>query len=103
MRNLFIVMTLLILSGCTKPVPEQSKFIAKAKILQRTIDSLETVLDHGSLKMDSLSNKLRQQRVLIRFTAAKCHKYALIVKKNPAQSIFIVGWIDRAFSWVDEK
>jgi len=69
---------------------------------RKTIDSLQAVIRMDSLQIDSLTSKLRERNILIRFTAAKCHKYALIVKKNPNQSVFIVNWIDRSFQWIDE-
>jgi hypothetical protein len=65
------------------------------KRLQASVDSLKTVTD-------SLRTELKQQRVLTRFTAEKCHRYAVIVKNNPSQSVFIVNWIDRSFLWLDK-
>jgi hypothetical protein len=64
--------------------------------LKATVDSLQVVTD-------SLKVELKQQRVLARFTAEKCHRYAVIVRNNPSQSVFIVNWIDRSFLWLNEK
>jgi hypothetical protein len=64
--------------------------------LQKKVDSLRTV-------SDSLNTEIKREKILIKFTAEKCHKYAAIVKKNPSQSVFIVNWIDRSFLWINEK
>ncbi len=95
-----LVGVFIIVTACFQPSNNRPITIPQSS--QKTIDSLQTVLHKTSLVVDSLTSKLKQQRILIRFTAEKCHKYAAIVKKNPSQSIFIVGWIDRAFQWVDE-
>ena len=87
------VLLFIITVACFQPSNDHPTITSQSS--QRTIDSLQTVVD-------SLTTKLKQQRILIRFTAEKCHKYAAIVKKNPSQSVFIVGWIDRAFLWVNE-
>lgn len=57
----------------------------------------QTGLNACAEKVDSLQNRLREQIVLIKLTELQCKRYAKIVQKNPSQSIFIVGWIDRAF------
>ena len=88
-------------SGCTKAFEkprkqEKSKVVIVDDKNKKVIDSLKVVVD-------SLNAKVRQQKILIKFTAEKCHKYAVIVKKNPSQSVFIVNWIDRSFQWINEK
>lgn len=83
------------MTGCQKPVD--------TKPYQNKIDSLTVSLQRVTFVRDSLQTKLTQQRILIRFTAEKCHRYATIVKNKPTQSIFIVNWIDRSFLWVNER
>lgn len=95
MRNITAILFIVIigLSCCPRNVPNE-------KIV---IDSLKALIQFDSLTIASLSSKLRQQRILIQFTAAKCHKYAVIVQKNPGQSVFIVNWIDRSFQWMNDS
>ena len=87
----------LLIAGC-----HSREDISRIAVQQTTIDSLKTVVNTGIYISDSLKLELRRQKILINFTAQKCHKYAAIVKKNPTQSVFIVNWIDRSFKWIDE-
>ena len=51
----------------------------------------------------ALDAKVREQFILINFTALKCRKYANIVRRDPSQAIFLPGWIDRSFEWPKEN
>jgi hypothetical protein len=55
-----------------------------------------------SVAYDSLYTAHQEQKILIRFTAEKCKKYAKIVKRDPSQSVFITNWIERSFQWTEE-
>jgi|ERR1035437_8779791 PBP1b-binding outer membrane lipoprotein LpoB len=117
MSKIYILLFAFIIVGCAKTqedrppyVKSQGDYSSIAPVQHTLIDSLLIVIHQKSLdkkdaelQYDSLFSKLKQQRILIRATAEKCHKYAAIVKKNPSRSIFIVNWIDRAFLWVNEK
>jgi hypothetical protein len=94
MYRILFISLIILFCGCGDSVEVKQKKI---------IDSLQTVIIQDSTTIDSLTNKLEQQRFLMRLTAEKCHKFAVIVKKKPAQSVFIVTWIDRSFLWLDEK
>ena len=97
MKNLFILMLmwiiimLIIFSSCN----DTNKYYVAGytdatKICQTTIDSIKT-------KCDSLQTKYNEEIVLIKLTKLQCQKYATVVQKNPTQSVFIVGWVNRAF------
>ena len=91
MRRLFI--GLIFVFGCNASNPKDIKII----------DSLNMIIKIDSIRYDSLLTKHKEQKTLINFTALKCHKYAVIVQKNPSQSVFIVNWTDRSFQWIKEK
>ena len=101
MYKIYILLFAFIIVGCTEPAKTAKPIIVNTVIVN--IDSLQNVISKQTLVVDSLNAKVRQQKILIKFTALKCHKYAAIVKKNPSQSVFIIGWIDRSFTWINEK
>jgi len=111
MRKIILFLFLLSISGCSgkikigsTPISGSSAIITNSTTINNTaVDSLKTILQKDSILINSLYAKIKQQKILITFTAEKCHKYATIVKNKPSQSIFIVGWIDRAFLWTKEK
>ena len=98
MRNLFILIFALTLSGCVSQANDQT-----VKDLVAKIDSVSQIAAHERLTIDSLTNALHYQKTMAKRTAGKCHDYAVIVKKNPTQSVFIVNWIDRAFDYTKTK
>ena len=90
-KYLFI---LIFLGGCVPSANDKT-----VSGLVATVDSLKGVTSRAQLLTDSLRIELNYQMMMSRRTAIKVHDYALIVQKNPSQSVFIVNWVDRAFQY----
>jgi hypothetical protein len=98
---LSLLLILLWLSSCTDSY--NSGYNEASKDSQITIDSLKIRCYNIQSRCDSIEDKYYEQTILIKLTELQCKKYAKIVKNNSNQSVFIVGWTDRAFSWVSKK
>jgi len=60
-------------------------------------DSLTVVVDSLRLALVTADTALSQQRVRARFAQLSALRYARIVARNPSQSVFLNGWMARAF------
>ena len=89
MRRAWIA-ALILAVACRAPVPAVAT-VDRVCVAAR--DSLQLVLD-------STRSRLREQVVLIRLTEQQAKRYAKIVGRDPSQSRFIVGWMNRAFQGV---
>jgi hypothetical protein len=103
MHKIILFLVLLSIGGCINTQQKKITTDTAVTVSTNIVDSLQTLLQKDSVLISILSAKIKQQKILITFTAEKCHRYALIVRRSPSQSIFIVGWIDRAFQWTKEK
>lgn len=106
MCKVYILLFALFITGCFKQVEPVKQFpnkVINVDSVQNIIHNLVVENINNIHTADSLKSVIRQQKILIKFTALKCHKYATIVKKNPSQSVFIVNWIDRSFLWINNK
>ena len=90
----YIFFGLIVLAGCIPQANEKT-----VQNLVATVDSLKTVNSHKQVFIDSLRIELSYQEMMARRTAIKVHDYAVIVKNNPSQSVFIVNWVDSAFEY----
>jgi hypothetical protein len=94
----FVILFSAMIKGCVSQANDKT-----VSDLVATVDSLNRLLVKDTLAIDSLKMFADYEKIMARRTAGKCHDYAVIVKKNPTQSVFIVNWIDRAFQWTQTK
>ena len=96
MKLFSFITVAIILIGCNQTTPssgEQNK---------KTIDSLTTVIQQKDLAYDSLKTKFKSWVIHTYDTENHCMTFAGSVQKNPSNSVFIVGWLKREFSWTHD-
>ena len=69
------------------------------RIAGALLESSAQQIKYLTVDKTGLDAKVREQSVLIQFTALKCRKYANIVRRDPSQAVFLPGWIERSFEW----
>lgn len=74
---------------------------------QRAIMALQTIVGVkpdgvlGALTLAAISTFPFLETIINRVVKERVLMYARIVKKDPSQLVFILGWIERAFSFID--
>jgi hypothetical protein len=90
------VLAITLLVGCSTAI-----WFGVRQPTQSTRTTVDTVFvfKTDSLKdeNDSLRALLRKRTILLGLGARQMMRYAKIVRANPTQSVFIVGWTRRAF------
>ncbi|MFA5349346.1 MAG: hypothetical protein WC309_03195 [Candidatus Paceibacterota bacterium] len=68
----------------------------------KMIDSLKTVIAQKDSAYNELKNDYKAWITLTFDTENHCLVFAESVKKNPKNTVFIVGWTKRTFNWAHE-
>jgi hypothetical protein len=97
--SLLIIFIISVFVGCGKR-EDPSPLVTNNQ--SGTIDSLKRVIQQKDTAYNNLRSDYRSWVVHTFDTENHCLIYAKAVKNNSSNSVFMVGWTTRAFSWAHE-